>query len=64
MVAIIESQDEGEQVAMRIVDALVLMGCMTEDQGLATVQQVGDIQLSDFRRMLEQSHWVLDKEAA
>jgi hypothetical protein len=64
MVAIIESQDEGEQVAMRIVDALVLMGCMTEDQGLATVQQVGDIQLSDFRRMLEQSRWVLDKEAA
>jgi hypothetical protein len=64
MVAIIRSKDESEQVAMRTVDALVLLGCMTEEEGLANIQQVGDFEMDNFQRMLEQSHWILEGDAA
>jgi hypothetical protein len=63
LLAIIRNDDKGKQAAMRTVDALVLMECLTEEEGLANIQSVGDFDMPDFHRMLEQSRWILEEAA-
>lgn len=60
LIAVINHEDEGQQVAMRTPTALVLLGKIDEEMALLSLQQVYDgATMTDLRKLVQEDRWVL-----